>query len=283
MTAASDILIAATDVDDRLLECLADCRATFARTFEEAQRALRECFFKVIVIDLNFDDVRMFDLLQHVRSLAAFSRVPILCVQSAEPAGGFGAALDRLVRALGGNAFVDLRGDHGAAAAAFERVHSVVGAQLGVQPAPRQSQRKEPAEAAREHRLCVLIIGHDVDAAQRLGELVEQRGHEVDFAYDAISGLDAARCLRPDVVFVDLALPQSDGYRIAPRLRRDRGSRDLRLVALVAAGDQEQLARVREARFDDHIVKPADRQSVHRLFVPRSLVQAPIPGQRPRR
>jgi CheY-like chemotaxis protein len=240
MTAsAADILIAATDLDDRLLECLADCRATFVRTFEEAQRALREHLFKMIVVDLNFDNVRMFDLLQHVRSLADFNGVPVLCVQGSEAGAGISAALDRLVRKLGGEAFVDLRGD---------------------------DEVSERREARRRRALCVLVIDHDVDAAQRLGEIVEQTGHDVDFAYDGTAGIDAARRLRPDVVFVDLALPQSDGYQVARRLRREPGLRDVRVIALTAGSNGDDGQRLREAGFDQDVVKPADRRSVQKLL-----------------
>src|SRR5215510_13464529 len=93
--ASDGILIAASEVDERLLECLASCRATFVCTFEDAQRALREQFFKLIVIDLNFDNLRMFDLLQHVRSLARFDGVPVLCIRGADGGTGIIAALDR--------------------------------------------------------------------------------------------------------------------------------------------------------------------------------------------
>src|SRR5687767_10029348 len=79
--AAPDILIAATDIDQHLLECLADCRATLVRSFEEAQRVLRERWFRMVVIDVNFDHARTFDLLQHVRSLADMNGMPVLCVQ----------------------------------------------------------------------------------------------------------------------------------------------------------------------------------------------------------
>lgn len=273
MTAASaaDILIAATDVDDRLLECLADCRATFVRTFEEAQRALREQLFKMIVIDLNFDNVRMFDLIQHVRSLADFNGVPVLCVQGAEAGAGFSAALDRLVRMLGGKAFIDLRGDEESLAGAFQRLCSILGAELGIDSARRwrqQSQRSTARLRAGDRPLCVLIVDHDVGAADGLGEIVEHAGHDVDFAYNGIAGLDAARRLRPDVVFVDVSLPRPDGYELARRFRREPGLRTALLIALISTAHKEDLERVREAGFDDYVVKPADRQSIQRLLDP---------------
>jgi DNA-binding response OmpR family regulator len=254
MTAAStaDILIAASEVDDRLLECLADCRATLVRTFDEAQRALRDQLFRMVVIDLNFDNVRMFDLLQHIRSLAQCSGVPVLCVQGAEPAAGLGAALDRLVRKLGGEGLVDLRGQAAASAILL---------------------RRPSIEAQAAARLCILIVDHDVDAAHRLGEIVEQAGHEVDFAYSGAAGLDAARRLRPDVVFLDIRL------RIGGRLRRDAALRSLTLVALTGAETDPE--RVRAAGFDHCIAKPVSQDLVRGLLAqwPFSRpASRPVPG-----
>jgi DNA-binding response OmpR family regulator len=224
---AADVLIAATDIDERLLECLADCRARLVRTFDEAQRALREQLFGIIVIDLNFDNVRMFDLLQHVRSLARFNGVPVLCIQRSEAGTGLGAALDRLVRTLGGKALVDLRGDGESFAGLFRRL--------------------------RHRPLCVLIIDRDIDAAHRLGELLEDRGHDVDFAYDAMTGVDAARRLRPDVVFVGLELARLDGEELMRRLGREPRLNSARIIALGAE-------------------RPSDWQSIQRLLeVPLEL------------
>src|SRR5438105_14766305 len=100
-SAPADILIAATHVDERIFECVASCRAQLVHTLEDAKRALREQMYRLIVVDLNFDGVRTFDLLQHVHSLANFKGVPVVCFQASEPGAGFAAALDRLVRSLG--------------------------------------------------------------------------------------------------------------------------------------------------------------------------------------
>lgn len=256
MTSAGDILIAATDVDDRLLHCLADCRATFVRTFEEAQQVLRSRLFKMILIDLNFDNVRMFDLLHYVRSLPGFHGVPVLCVQACEAGAGLSAAFDRLVRMLGGRGFVDLRGNDELLASAIQRLCRIVGAEFGMDTPPRD----------RSAALCILIIDSDVDAAQRLGEVAEQAGHDVDFAYSGTAGLDAARRLRPDIVFVDLALASPEGYQLARRLRCEPGLRNARFVALTAAANEQDRERIREAGFDDQVLKPADPAAIRKLL-----------------
>ena len=115
-------------------------------------------------------------------------------------------------------------------------------------------------------KLCILIVDDNIDAAQSLGALCEHFGHEVDFAYDGTSGLEAARRLRPDIVFADLVLPGIDGYELARQLRLESPLRDLVLIAVSGFGSDEDRQRSREAGFDHHLVKPADPAFIQSLL-----------------
>jgi CheY-like chemotaxis protein len=271
MTAASatEVLIAATDIDDRLLECLADCRATLVRTFDEAKQALRERLFKMIVIDLNFDEVRMFDLLHHVRSLADCNDVPVVCVQASDAGAGLSAAFDRLVKMFGGKGFVDLRVHDDPLASAFQQLRRIVAGDLHGERADGATRDRNAASPDRERRLCVLVIDRDVDAAHQLGELLEQAGHDVDFAYNDAAGLDAARRLRPDLVLMNLARPRFDGYQLARRLRHEPGMQDAKIIAITA--NAEHCRRSVEAGFDGYLTTPLDGRSIQRILT--SLVR----------
>jgi len=57
-------------------------------------------------------------------------------------------------------------------------------------------------------RLCILIADRDIDAADALGALCENLGHDVDFAYDTAAAREAARWLKPDLVLAASALAQ---------------------------------------------------------------------------
>lgn len=111
-----------------------------------------------------------------------------------------------------------------------------------------------------------MIVDDNLDAAQSLGMLCEQFGHEVDFAYDGNSGLEAARRLRPDIVFADLMLPGVDGYELARQLRLESPLRDLMLIAVSGFGSDEDRRRARDAGFDHHLVKPADPAFIQSLL-----------------
>jgi len=115
-------------------------------------------------------------------------------------------------------------------------------------------------------RLCILVVDDNVDAAHMLGALCEQFGHDVDFAYDGRSGLEAGRRLRPDIVFADLVLPGIDGYELARQLRADAPLRDLVLIAVSGLASDEDRQRSRAAGFDHHLVKPADPAFIESLL-----------------
>ncbi len=92
--------------------------------------------------------------------------------------------------------------------------------------------------------------------------LLELEGHEVATAYSASAALEAAERLQPDVAFIDIGLPQMDGYEVARRLRASDRCRGIRLVALTGYGQPDDRDEARRAGFDHHLVKPADWRSI---------------------
>ena len=115
-------------------------------------------------------------------------------------------------------------------------------------------------------RLCIVIIDDNIDAAHTLGALCEHFGHDVDLAYDGVAGLDAARRLRPDVVFLDLTLPRMDGFEVARRLRDDPVLRHAQIIAVTGSAGEEERRRAREAGIDHYLVKPADPAYIESLL-----------------
>jgi hypothetical protein len=97
-------------MDDKITGCLPGHDLTFVRTMSEALRALRHDGFQLIVIGLEFDEHRMLELLQYVRTLGHYKDVPVVCVH-AEYLNLSDAVLkniDVAVKALGGLGFLNL-------------------------------------------------------------------------------------------------------------------------------------------------------------------------------
>jgi len=66
--------------------------------------------------------------------------------------------------------------------------------------------------------------------------------------------------LEPDVVLLDIGLPEMDGYEVARRLRAQNGTHRMRLVAVTGYGQPADRRRARAAGFDEHMVKPVEPQ-----------------------
>jgi PAS domain S-box-containing protein len=108
----------------------------------------------------------------------------------------------------------------------------------------------------------VLVVDDSSDAADSLAMLLELEGHEVATAYSAAAALETAERLQPDIAFIDIGLPQMDGYEVARRLRASDRCRAIRLVALTGYGQPGDRDEARRAGFDHHLVKPADLETV---------------------
>ena len=131
--------------------------------------------------------------------------------------------------------------------------------------APQPQGAKPTAPAAAPPRRRVLVVDDNVDAAQTLAQYLRMDGHRVESAVDGEAALRIAEVLHPDVAFIDLNMPRMDGAEVAKRLRVTSWGRGARLVALTGMGQQADIARTREAGFDEHITKPADLRRVSRL------------------
>lgn len=102
---------AGAELDRRLQECLPGRELSFVRTMHEAVAALRHDGYRLLVIELAFDESRMFELLQHVRGLPKYREVPVICVYGdhLNLSDAVIRDIDVAVKALGGIGFVDLR------------------------------------------------------------------------------------------------------------------------------------------------------------------------------
>lgn len=104
----------------------------------------------------------------------------------------------------------------------------------------------------------VLVVEDNPDAAEGLRMILEVLGHRVSVAHDGTAALAAVRGETPDVMLVDIGLPDMDGYEVAKAVRGDPTLRRVALVALTGYGQAEDKAEATRAGFDRHLVKPVD-------------------------
>jgi hypothetical protein len=98
------------EMDEKIRECLPEHDLTHVRTMAEAVRELRHDGFQLIVIGLEFDEHRMLELLQYVRTLPHYAQVPVVCVyaECMSLSEAVMKNIDVAVKALGGLAFLNL-------------------------------------------------------------------------------------------------------------------------------------------------------------------------------
>lgn len=120
----------------------------------------------------------------------------------------------------------------------------------------------------------ILVIDDDEDGREMLRTWLTLAGHEVDDAVDGVEGIGRALATKPEVVIVDIGLPELDGYQVAGRIRASEPGRRMTLIALTGYGQPEDKRRARQAGFDAHLVKPVTPEALQ-------LVLARIPDTRP--
>jgi two-component system, chemotaxis family, CheB/CheR fusion protein len=94
--------------------------------------------------------------------------------------------------------------------------------------------------------------------AETLKLMLELDGHQVFVARDGQSALKAAAEQRPDVVLLDIGLPDLNGYEVARRLRAGAATSNAVLIAITGHGAPSDCALAREAGIDQYLVKPVE-------------------------
>ena len=112
------------------------------------------------------------------------------------------------------------------------------------------------ATEQRPGRARILIADDDADSAATLSSLLQLMGHETHRAHDGRSAIAMADEIRPDLVILDIRMPQLDGHAAARALRERSWGRDVLLYALSGWGESKDGGSGRGSEFDRHFVKP---------------------------
>ena len=100
----------------------------------------------------------------------------------------------------------------------------------------------------------VLVVEDNADLAFGLQTALESEGYEVELAHDGRTGLERARELRPDLILLDLMLPEMDGYGVLREVRRS--GMDTPILILTARGEEADKVLGLDWGADDYVTKP---------------------------
>jgi CheY-like chemotaxis protein len=112
----------------------------------------------------------------------------------------------------------------------------------------------------------VLVVDDGLDAVHSMAMLIKMMGHEVQFAINGFAALECARRFKPEVVLLDINLPDFKGDEIARQLRWEPGLENLRIIAISGRSDEETRRRVQEAGAEEFVSKPVDPIELERLL-----------------
>jgi PAS domain S-box-containing protein len=179
--------------------------------------------------------------------------------------GGLGIGLSlvqRLVEMHGGTVTVQSTLGSGSEFTIRLPLAAAIAAVAPLPTAPVEEARMAPAATG----LRVLVVDDNVDGAQTLASIMELEGHRVRVAHSGPAALREAAEYRPDVVVLDIGLPELNGHEVARRLRKLPGLEGVVLVALTGYGQESDREESRQAGFDHHLVKPAEYEDLSEIL-----------------
>lgn len=112
----------------------------------------------------------------------------------------------------------------------------------------------------------VLVVDDNVDAANSLGELMRRWGHEVHTANDGVAALTEMSNFIPDVILLDIGLPEIDGYQVAQQMRQKLQTPPPIIIAVTGYGQAEDQRKAKTAGFDHHFTKPIDFERLRQII-----------------
>lgn len=112
----------------------------------------------------------------------------------------------------------------------------------------------------------VLVVDDDPDGAEMVAEMLAGWGFQTQFALDGPSAIALAKVFLPELILLDVGLPDMDGYEVARQLRREASLSTVKLAAVTGYSGPEREAQAREAGFDHYIVKPIEPSALRPLL-----------------
>ncbi len=116
----------------------------------------------------------------------------------------------------------------------------------------------------------ILIVEDDLDVAEMLNAYFRVQGYEVQTVNWGEDGVRACLSFHPDLVILDIRLPDIDGFEVARRLREDRRTRNVPIIFLTEKRERTDRIQGLSLGADDYITKPFDVQEL-RLRVRNAL------------
>jgi CheY-like chemotaxis protein len=112
----------------------------------------------------------------------------------------------------------------------------------------------------------ILYVEDNRDTAATMTMILKEMGHEVATTFDGLQALEIAKNFRPEIVLLDIGLPNMNGYDVARRLRAQAIGQQLTLIALSGWGQDDDKKRALTSGFNLHLTKPIKAAELKKLL-----------------
>ncbi len=135
----------------------------------------------------------------------------------------------------------------------------------------------------------ILIVDDDLDTLKLVGLMLQRQGYEIVAANNGTQALDKIGAEQPDLILLDVMIPDKDGYEVTRRIRSMSGSEHTPIIMFTAKTLVDDKVAGFEAGFDDYMTKPthpAELGSRVKALLARSTQTRAAPsecGKYPRR
>ena len=114
--------------------------------------------------------------------------------------------------------------------------------------------------------LRILVVDDHRDSADTLTMLLKLWGHDVMQAYDGETAIAIVPDFDPDIVLIEIGMPEMDGYELARRLSGQSRRSPMHIIAVTVYGQPQDVRRAYEAGFDCHLLKPVEETTLRAVL-----------------
>jgi two-component system, OmpR family, alkaline phosphatase synthesis response regulator PhoP len=113
----------------------------------------------------------------------------------------------------------------------------------------------------------ILVVDDEPDFVSIVQNNLEKAGFNVQVAYDGVEGLEKVRQSPPDLIVLDVMMPEKDGYQVCTELKKDKKYADIPILMLTAVADHVSSTRYSHyngmaMEADDYLPKPATAEEI---------------------
>ena len=113
----------------------------------------------------------------------------------------------------------------------------------------------------------VLVVEDNLDSVHSMAMLIKSMGHEVHFAINGFAAIDLARKFKPEVILLDIGLPDFKGDEIARQFRYEPGLENVRIIAITGLPMADVKERAVESGCEQVFAKPIDPAVLEKLLI----------------